>query len=185
MYTFYLQYLPTHKYFDPWDVECLLSLLGSWAAASFLLTLNMYGKLLLFWYLVWIYILIQLVYELMNTIFLKHTAMFIPLSGDKTHWLGHLPPQIHYESHSSVNHHPILHLKINLWCIEPFRKKSDGSWVHSYSLLTVDSICPWVQGWFSLSQKGIRYCWGMSPGAINCVAALKASVSLVSILHIF
>ena len=31
---FYLQHPPSRKRFDPWDVECLLSLLESWAPAS-------------------------------------------------------------------------------------------------------------------------------------------------------
>ena len=34
MHHFYLQHPPSHKCFDPWDVECLLSLLESWAPAS-------------------------------------------------------------------------------------------------------------------------------------------------------
>ena len=32
---FYLQHPPSQKCFDPWDVECLLCLLESWALASF------------------------------------------------------------------------------------------------------------------------------------------------------
>ena len=35
---FYLQCPPSHKCFDPWDVECLLSLVASWALASSLTT---------------------------------------------------------------------------------------------------------------------------------------------------
>ena len=38
MHHFYLQRPPFHKRFDPWDVECLLSLLESWAPASSLTT---------------------------------------------------------------------------------------------------------------------------------------------------
>ena len=35
---FYLQHPPSHKWFDPWDVEHLLSLLESWAPMSSLTT---------------------------------------------------------------------------------------------------------------------------------------------------
>ena len=31
---FYVQHHPSHKCFDPWDVEHLLSFLGSWVPAS-------------------------------------------------------------------------------------------------------------------------------------------------------
>ena len=40
---FYLQ-CPPHKCFDPWDVECLLSLLESWAPASSLTTFKLVWK---------------------------------------------------------------------------------------------------------------------------------------------
>ena len=36
------------------------------------------------------------------------TAIFVCLSGGKTDHLGHLPPQIHIESHSSVNLCPVF-----------------------------------------------------------------------------
>ena len=45
---FYLQHPPSHKHFDAWDVECLLSLLESWALASSGTTFNLLGRLLLF-----------------------------------------------------------------------------------------------------------------------------------------
>ena len=41
---FYLQHPPSHKRFDPWDVECLLSLLESWAPASSLTTFKLAWK---------------------------------------------------------------------------------------------------------------------------------------------
>ena len=41
---FYLQHPPSHKCFDPWDVECLLSLLESWALASSLTTFKLAWK---------------------------------------------------------------------------------------------------------------------------------------------
>ena len=42
---FYLQHPPSHKCFDPWDVECLLSLLESWAPASSLTTFKLAWKI--------------------------------------------------------------------------------------------------------------------------------------------
>ena len=41
---FYLQCPPSHKHFDPWDVEHLLSLLQSWAPASSLTTFKLAWK---------------------------------------------------------------------------------------------------------------------------------------------
>ena len=41
---FYLQYPPPHKHFGPWDVEWLLSLLGSWAPASSLTNFKLAWK---------------------------------------------------------------------------------------------------------------------------------------------
>ena len=34
MYDFYLQHPPSHKWCNPWDVECLLFLLGSWLSCG-------------------------------------------------------------------------------------------------------------------------------------------------------
>ena len=56
-----------------------------------------------------------------------HAAIFIPISGGKTDWPGHLPPQILIESLSSVNLFPIFGLKAYLRFTEPFRQKPDGS----------------------------------------------------------
>ena len=44
MHHFYLPYPPSHKNFDPWDVECLLSLLESWSLASSLTTFKLTWK---------------------------------------------------------------------------------------------------------------------------------------------
>ena len=41
---FYLQHPPSRKQFDPWDVECLFSLLESWAPASSLPTFKLAWK---------------------------------------------------------------------------------------------------------------------------------------------
>ena len=53
------------------------------------------------------------------------------MSGGKTDHLGHLPPQIHIESHSNVNLCPVFYLKAYLRCPEPFRMRPDGSHVTS------------------------------------------------------
>ena len=41
---FYLQHHPSCKQFDPWDVECLLSTLESWAPTSSLTTFKLAWK---------------------------------------------------------------------------------------------------------------------------------------------
>ena len=56
------------------------------------------------------------------------------MSGGKTDHLGHLPPQIHIESHSNVNLCPLFYLKAYLRCTESFRTKPDGSCVISLFL---------------------------------------------------
>ena len=50
MHHFYLQHLPSCKHFDPWDVECLLSLLESWASASSHTTLEDCYSFITFYY---------------------------------------------------------------------------------------------------------------------------------------
>ena len=45
MHHFYLQHPPSHKQFDPWDVEHLLSLLESWAPVSSLTTFKLAWKI--------------------------------------------------------------------------------------------------------------------------------------------
>ena len=57
------------------------------------------------------------------------------MSGGKTDCLGHLPSQIHIESHFNVNLHPVFfYLKAYLRHTEPFRMKPDGSGVTSQFL---------------------------------------------------
>ena len=68
-------------------------------------------------------------------LFLQHnTAIFIPMSGGKTHHPGHLPPQVHNESHSNSNLCPVFYLKAYLKHTESFRMKPDGSCVTSLFL---------------------------------------------------
>ena len=70
----------------------------------------------------------------------RNAAIFVPLSGGKTDLPGHLPPQIHIESHSNVNLCPVFYLKAYLRRTESFRKKPDGSRVTSLFWVTIDSI---------------------------------------------
>ena len=109
MYHFYLQHPPSHKWFDPWDVECLLSLLESWAPASSLTIFKLAWKTATLLALVTAKhcsdLTLLCVYN--QHLFLQHhAAIFVPLSGGKTDCLGHLAPQIHIESHSNVKSLP-------------------------------------------------------------------------------
>ena len=73
-----------------------------------------------------------------------NAASFIPMSGGKTDHLGHLPHQVHIESHSNVNLCSVLYLKAYLRCPESFRTKPDGSCVTSLFLGNIrqhQSVC--------------------------------------------
>ena len=92
MYHFYLQH-PPHKYFDPWDVECLLSLLENWAPASSLPTFKPAWKTDTLLALVTAKYCSDLTLICIDNqhLFLQHHApIFIPMSGGKTDSLGHL-----------------------------------------------------------------------------------------------
>ena len=69
-----------------------------------------------------------------------NAAIFIPMSGGKMDHLGHLPPQIHTESHYNVNLYPVFYLKAYLRCTESFRMKPDGYHVTSLFWVTIGSI---------------------------------------------
>ena len=89
---FYLQH-PSHKWFDPWDVE--LSLLESWAPASSLTTFKLAWKTATLLALVTAKHCsdLTLLCVDMQHLFLQcNVAIFVPLSGGKTDFLGHLPP---------------------------------------------------------------------------------------------
>ena len=134
---FYLQHPPSCTWFYPWYVECLLSLLESWAPMSSLTTFNWLGRLLLLLALVTAKHCSDLTLLCVDNqyLFLQcNAAIFIPLSGGKTDRLGHLPPQIHIESHCNVNLCPVFYLKAYLRCTESFRMKPDGSHVTSLFL---------------------------------------------------
>ena len=117
MHHFYLQHPPSCKWLNPREVECLLSLLESWKTATLLalVTAKHCSDLTL------------LCVDNQHLFLQHHAAIFVPLSGGKTDFLGHLPPQIRIESHSNVNLCPVFYLKAHLRHTESFRKKSDGS----------------------------------------------------------
>ena len=130
MHHFNLQYPPSRKQFDPWDVECLLSLLENWAPASSLTTFKLAWKTATLLALVTAKCISDLTLLCVDNqhLFLQHhAAIFVPLSGGKTDCLGHLLSQIRIESHSNVNLCPVFYLKAYLRHTESFRKKSHGS----------------------------------------------------------
>ena len=99
---FYLQHPPSHNHFDPWDVECLLCLLESWAPASSLTTFKLVWKTATLLALVTAKHCSDLTLLCIDNhhLFLQHhAAISIPLSSGKTNCLGHLPPEICIESH--------------------------------------------------------------------------------------
>ena len=103
---FYLQCPPSHKCFDPWDVEHVLSLLERWAPASSLTTFKLAWKTATLLAFVTAKSCSDLTLLCINNqhLFLQHhAAIFIPVSGGKMDHLGHHSPQIHIESHSNVN----------------------------------------------------------------------------------
>ena len=137
MHHFYLQHPPSHKCFDPWDVEHFLSLLESWAPASSLTTFKLAWKTATLLALVTAKHCSNLTLLCIDNqhLFLQHNAaIFIPVSGGKTDCLGHLPPQVHIESHSNVHPCPVFNLKAYLRHTESFRMKPDGSLVTSLFL---------------------------------------------------
>ena len=143
MHHFYLQYPPSHKWFDPWDVEHLLSLLESWAPASSLTTFKLAWTTATLLALVTAKHCSDLTLLCIDNqhLFLQcNAAIFIPMSGGKTDHPGHLPPQVHIEFHSNVNLCHVFYLKTYLRCTESFRMKPDGSCMNSLFWVTIDSI---------------------------------------------
>ena len=109
------------------------------------------------------------------------------MSGGNTDRLGHLPPQIHIESHSNVHLCPVFYLKAYLRHTESFRKKSDGSRVTSlfgnlrqHWPVCAETISSWVWKVLSVAKAfmSLGSLWGISASA-----ALVAGVSLVTILQ--
>ena len=120
----------------------MLSLLESWAPASSLTTFELAWKIATLLALVTVKHcsdLTLLCIDYQHLLPQHHAAIFIPLSGGKTDHLGHLPPQIHIESHAIVNLCPVFYLKAYLRHTEPFRMKPDGSLVTSLFWVTIGS----------------------------------------------
>ena len=183
MHHFYLQHPPSHKWFVPWDLECLLSLLESWAPASSLTTFKLVWKTATLLALVTAKHCSDLTLLCVDNqhLFLHHNAaIFIPLSGGKTDHLGHHPPQIRIESHANVNLCPVFYLKAYLRCTESFRMKPDGSCVTSLFLgnnrqhqpVCAETISSWVRKVLSVAKAHVS---GVSLG-VSASAALAAGV---------
>ena len=105
MHHFYLQCPLSHKWFDPWDVECLLSLLESWTPTSSVTTFRLAWKTanLLALFTAKCCSDLSLLCVDNHHLFLQHNAsIFVPLSGGKTDHVGHLPPRICIASHCNV-----------------------------------------------------------------------------------
>ena len=137
MHHFYLQHPPSHKCFDPWDVGCLLSLLESWALASYPTTFKLAWKAATLLALVTtknFYDVTLFCIDNQHFFLQHHAALFISVSGGKMDQLGHLPPQICTESDFNVYLCPFFYLKAYLRHTEPFRKKPDGLHVTSQFL---------------------------------------------------
>ena len=130
MHHFYLQCPPSHKHFDPWDVEHLLSLLESWAPTSSLTAFKLAWKTATLLALVTAKHCSDLTLLCIDNqhLFLQCSgAIFILMSGVKRDHPGHLTPQI--KCHSNVTLCPVFYLKTYLRCTESFRMKPDGSHV--------------------------------------------------------
>ena len=106
----------------------------------------------------------------------------------KTDHLGHLPPQIHIESHSSVNLCPVFYLKAYLRHSESFRMKPDGLHViplffgnnRQHQPVCAKTISSWVRKVLCVAKAhmSLGSLWGVAASA-----ALAAGVSLVTILQ--
>ena len=137
MHHFYLQHPPSCKWFDPWDVKDLLSLLESRAPASSPTTFKLAWKTSTILALVTAKHCSDLTLLCIDNqpLYLQNNdVIFIPMSGGKTDHPGHLPPQVCIESHSNVNLCPVFYLKAFLRFTELFRIKPDGSCVTSLFL---------------------------------------------------
>ena len=111
---FYLQHPPSCKWFEPWDIEHLLTLSKSWAPVSSLTTFKLAWMTATLLALVTAkhYSDLTLLCVDNQHLFLQHNAaIFIPLSGGKTDHLGHLSPQICIESHSNINLGPVFFIR--------------------------------------------------------------------------
>ena len=123
----------------------MLYLLESWAPASSLTTFKLAwktGTLLAFVTAKHCSDLTLLYIDNQHLFLQCNAAIFIPMSGGKMDCPGHLPPQVHIESHSNINLCPVFYLKAYLRYTESFRMKPDGSHVTFLFWLTIGSIMP-------------------------------------------
>ena len=137
MHHFYLQCPPSHKCFDPCDVECLLFLLESWAAASSLTAFKLAWKTATLFALVTAKHCSDLTLLCIDNqhLFLQcNAAIFIPMSGGKTDHLGYLPIRFVLSLILMLIFAQFFDLKAYLRCTESFRMKPDGSHVTSLFL---------------------------------------------------
>ena len=96
MYNFCLQH-PPHKWFDPRDVDCLLSLPRSWNPDSSLTNFKLALKNITLFALCIAKHCCDLTLLCIDNehVFLQcHDAIFVPTSSSKTDWPGHIAPQI-------------------------------------------------------------------------------------------
>ena len=166
---FYLQQPPSCKSFDPRDVECLLSLFESWAPNSSLIAFKLVCKTGALLALVTAKCsdVTLLCIDNQHLFLQHHAAVFIPISGGKTDQPGHLPPQIHIESYSSVNICAVFYLKAFLRHTKPFRKKPDGLHVTSlvlgisrqYRLVCGKTILSWISKVFCVAKAYMSLCY--------------------------
>ena len=169
----------------------MLSLLESWAPASSLTTFKLAWKTATLLASVTAKHCSDLTLLCIDNqhLFLQcNAAIFIPMSGGKTDCLGHLPSQVHIESHSNVNICPVFYLKAYLRCTESFKTKPDGSHVTSLFLgnnrqhwpVHAKTISAWVRKVLSVAKAhmSLGSLWGVAASA-----ALVAGVSLVTILQ--
>ena len=184
---FYLQWPPSHKHFDPWDVKHLLSLLECLEPASSLTTFKLAWRTATLLALVTVKHcsdLTLLCIDNQHLFLWCHAAIFIPMSGGKTDCLGHLPTQIYMESHTNVNFCPVFIWRLILnhlgWSL------MDCTY-HLFFWITIGSTGPvcaktipsWVRKVLSVAKPHVsRFCLGAAASA-----ALVAGVSLVSILE--
>ena len=83
IHQFYLQHPPSHKHFDPWDLECFISLLENWAPASSFTTFKLAWKIVTLLALVTVKCCSDLTLLCIDNqhLFLQHhAAFFIPMS---------------------------------------------------------------------------------------------------------
>ena len=170
----------------------MLTLLEGWAPASALTNHKLAGKTATLLAVVTAKhcsILTLLCINNQHLFLQHHAAIFVPASGSKMGWLGHLLPDIYTESHFNVNLCPVFYVKPYLCCTVPFRKKSDGSLVSCLFLGNNSQYMPvcakMISSWFKtvLCIAKVHVSLGAVRG-VMASAALAAGVYLASILQV-